>query len=123
MANLPESGVIVKLQSVQANKRLFASLVISACILLIYMGGTVFHIAPQFSFQPHHPRALVEAKTTKRLNQNATTNSVIAADLDKNVPKLSDQNAPRPPFYCAVFQLDSATISSIGARAPPALTA
>ena len=113
----------MKLQSVQANKRLLASLVISTCIFLIYMGGTVFHVEPQFSFQPHHPRALVETKTTKGLNQKATINSVISANLDNSVPKLSDQSAPKSAFFRVVFQFGSTTIFSIGARAPPVLAA
>ena len=118
----------MKMLGVQANKKLLgnrqllASLVILTCIFLIYFGGTVCHVEPQFSFQPHHPRALVEVRAIKGLSQNVTTNSVIVADLDKSVPKLSDQSALKSPFFCAIFQFNSTTISSIGARAPPVLT-
>jgi len=112
-------GVMVNSQSAQMNKRLFAWYIIPICLCFIFMGGTVFKIAPPYSPQPHHPRAVLE--TANKLVENATTNGIIAIELCNDVPDFPHHNAFTSRLSRLVPLFDSTATSTNSERAPPAL--
>ena len=109
-----------RLKILLTDKRFLTSLVISTCLALICKGGAVSKLAPPFSFQPHHPRAVLE--TTNKLSESTANHRIIAVELCSDVREIPRRATVNPRFARATFQFELTTsISKISARSPPAL--